>query len=147
VLYLIAKAVQVRAAGIIAAATLGLLRSAGELPPPPPPPPPPSSSPDGQVYGGCETNGYKDEREEELAVGYTGSCITNFLDYLEDTQKFVDEALRLEYATAASGGPVPRVVLVPCPDGGLAGAGILVPATLDTLSKVVDCDGVRNGDK
>ncbi|KAL2266895.1 hypothetical protein VTJ83DRAFT_4172 [Remersonia thermophila] len=115
-LYRIAKAVEVRAAGIIAAATLGLLRSAGELPPP-------LSSIDGYAYGAKQ-------EEEELAVGYTGSCIQHFLDYLDDTQRFIDEALRLEYAAAPGGHGIPRVVLVPCHDGGLTGAGILVPAAL-----------------
>ncbi|KAL1843305.1 hypothetical protein VTJ49DRAFT_2122 [Mycothermus thermophilus] len=115
VLYRIAKAVEVRAAGIIAAATLGLLRSTGELPPP-------LSSIDGDVN--------RTEEEEELAVGYTGGCIQHFLDYLDDTQRFIDEALRLEHAAVSGGRAAPRVVLVPCHDGGLTGAGILVPAAL-----------------
>ncbi|KAL2177632.1 uncharacterized protein P884DRAFT_199753 [Thermothelomyces heterothallicus CBS 202.75] len=101
VLYRIAKAIELRAAAIVAASTVGLLRCAQELPQP-----------------GVERT--------TLAVGYTGGCIQHFQDYLGDTQRFIDEIINHEF------GPQPRVrvVLTPCHDGGITGAGILVPAAL-----------------
>ncbi|KAK3994913.1 hypothetical protein QBC44DRAFT_36181 [Cladorrhinum sp. PSN332] len=92
-------AVQRRAAGIVAAACVGLLRFAGRL----------------------------DEGEDkELVVGYTGGCIEYFQDYLGDTQRFVDEILEMEYG----GKSKVRVVLRPCHDGGIIGAGVLAGAAL-----------------
>ncbi|KAK4163254.1 MFS general substrate transporter [Cladorrhinum sp. PSN259] len=93
----IVLAVQRRAAGIVAAATVGLLRFAGELPP------------------------QDNQGEEELVVGYTGGCIEHFQNYLGDTQRFIDEILEMEYGID---GRV-RVVLRPCHDGGIIGAGVL----------------------
>jgi hexokinase len=96
-LYRIAKAIEIRAAGIIAAATVGLLKCAGEL----------------EV---------SDPRGKELVVGYTGGCIQYFQDYLADTQRFLDEIMK-PYKHV-------KVALQPCHDGGITGAGILVPAAL-----------------
>jgi len=104
-LYHITLAIQVRAAGIIAAATVGLLRCAEELP----------SSRAGSSAGGVD----------ELVVGYTGGCILKFQTYLEDCQTFLDSIVGLEYGPK----PAVRVVLRPCHDGGIKGAGILVPAS------------------
>jgi len=103
-LYRIAKAIEVRAAGIIAASTVGLLRCAEEIQP--------------------------DSSTTELAVGYTGGCIQHFQNYLVDTQRFIDGMLDLDFGGRA---PV-RVVLTPCHDGGITGAGILVPAALASQS-------------
>ncbi|KAK3307563.1 uncharacterized protein B0T15DRAFT_182400 [Chaetomium strumarium] len=102
ILFRIAKAIEVRAAGIVAAATVGLLQCAEEI----------ADAPKA--------------RKTELAVGYTGGCIQHFQNYLADTQRFIDEILDLEFSGQA---PV-RVTLTPCHDGGLTGAGILVPAAL-----------------
>ena len=100
-LYRIAKAIEERAAGIIAASTVGLLRCAGEIPQP-------------------------SAATTELAVGYTGGCILHFHSYLADTQRFIDDIVALEF-----GGQAPvKVILTPCHDGGITGAGILVPAAL-----------------
>ncbi|KAK0665705.1 putative hexokinase [Cercophora samala] len=105
VLYKIAVAIQKRAAGIIAASTVGLLMCAEEIPKP-------------------GTIGKKDVTE--LVVGYTGGCIQHFQDYLTDTQAYLDKILALEF-----GGKAPiRVVLHPCHDGGITGAGVLVRAAL-----------------
>ncbi|KAL2196791.1 hypothetical protein P885DRAFT_37350 [Corynascus similis CBS 632.67] len=104
VLYRVAKAIEVRAAAIIAASTVGLLRCAEELP-----------------QSGAE--------KITLAVGYTGGCIQHFQDYLADTQRFIDEIIDHEFGPQAPG----RVVLTPCHDGGITGAGILVPAALATM--------------
>ncbi|KAK4134690.1 actin-like ATPase domain-containing protein [Trichocladium antarcticum] len=106
-LYRISRAIEVRAAGIIAASTVGLLRCAGEIP-------------DAVPTGGVTV----------LAVGYTGGCIEHFQNYLADTKSFIDDILDLEFA----GQPPARVVLTPCHDGGITGAGILVPAALASYS-------------
>ncbi|KAI8153576.1 Hexokinase-1 [Colletotrichum sp. SAR 10_70] len=101
-LYHIAKAIELRAAGIVSAATVALLRLAGDLPS------------DGTP-----------SKVPELGVGYTGGCISQFQDYLADTQMFLDEIMKLDYD-----GKLPtRVVLSPCHDGGIKGAGILAAAT------------------
>ncbi|KAL2168224.1 hypothetical protein VTG60DRAFT_283 [Thermothelomyces hinnuleus] len=105
VLYRIAKAIELRAAAIVASSTVGLLRCAQELPPP-----------------GVERT--------TLAVGYTGGCIQHFQDYLEDTQRFIDEIINHEFGPQSR----VRVVLTPCHDGGITGAGILVPAALASRS-------------
>jgi hexokinase len=111
-LYHIARAIGVRAAGIVAAATVGLLQCAEELPLP-------------------KSTNISLDGKYELVVGYTGGCITNFQDYLVDCQEFLDDVIALEYGEDA---PV-RVVLRPCHDGGIKGAGILVPAALSIRAK------------
>jgi len=106
-LYQIAHAIEVRAAGIVAASTVALLRCAGEIP-----------------TSAAAANKVSDITE--LAVGYTGGCIQYFQNYLADTQTFIDEILDLDF----QGRPPVRVILSPCHDGGITGAGILVPAAL-----------------
>ncbi|KAM0187271.1 hypothetical protein ACHAPA_010017 [Fusarium lateritium] len=101
--YQIAKAIEVRAAGIVAAATLALLTLAGDVPAE-------GSKPSDQKY--------------ELGVGYTGGCIVHFQDYLVDFQDFLDLLLHQRFGDE---NPL-RVVLSPCHDGGVTGAGILVAA-------------------
>lgn len=113
-LYQIAKAIQARAAGIVAAATIGLLRCAGEIPDP-------SVTAEGDVFDGGNNV------IDELVVGYTGGCIQHFQDYLKDTQAFLDFITQEEFAVQRK---QIRVVLEPCHDGGITGAGILVPAAL-----------------
>ena len=112
-LYHITLAIELRAAGIIAAATIGLLQCAEELP-----------------IAGMRSSA---DRVSELVVGYTGGCITNFQNYLEDCQKFLDDVIALEYGPK----PAERVVLRPCHDGGIKGAGILVPASMGEHGKEV----------
>ncbi|KAF4971910.1 hypothetical protein FSARC_1415 [Fusarium sarcochroum] len=102
-IYQIAKAIEVRAAGIVAAAILALLTLAGEVP-----------------AEGSETLG----RDLELGVGFTGGCIVHFQDYLQDCQDFLDQLLGKRFGHES---PL-RVVLSPCHDGGVTGAGILVAA-------------------
>ncbi|KAK3312399.1 hypothetical protein B0H66DRAFT_397920 [Apodospora peruviana] len=114
-LYRISHAIEVRAAGIIAASTVALLKCAGDIPPPLP-----SSKTTDQTEATTTT--------KELAVGYTGGCIQFFQNYLADTQRFLDEIMGLEFGPRQQL-PV-RVVLAPCHDGGITGAGILVPAAL-----------------
>lgn len=105
-LYHIAIAIEVRAAGIIAAATIGLLTCAEEMAPP--------KTDNGERF--------------ELVVGYTGGCILGFQDYLDDCQAFLDRIVNMEHG---DDWPV-RVLLSPCHDGGITGAGILVPASLNS---------------
>ncbi|KUI55109.1 Hexokinase-1 [Cytospora mali] len=102
----IAIAIEVRAAGIVAAATIGLLTCAEEMSPP------------------RADNG----EHLELVVGYTGGCISGFQNYLEDCQSFLDRIVKMEHG---DDWPV-RVILSPCHDGGITGAGILVPASLNS---------------
>lgn len=105
-LYHIAKAIELRAAGIIAAGIVALLKLAGDVPPP--------------------ADNASAAPARELGVGYTGGCISHFQDYLADTQAFLDDVVALEF----DGRPPPvRVVLSPCHDGGIKGAGILAAAT------------------
>lgn len=102
-LYKIAKAIEVRAAGIIAAGTLALLTLSEELP--------------ANATEAAATT-------KELGVGYTGGCIVHFQDYLADCQRFIDELMAKRFGSASGC----RVVLSPCHDGGITGAGILVSA-------------------
>lgn len=118
-LYHIAKAIETRAAAIIAAAIVGLLDCADELPPP--------VVVQHAANGDASTPRPVDPKFE-LVVGYTGGCITNFQDYLADCQSFLDGLVAQRYGSAESS-PI-RVVLSPCHDGGIKGAGILVPASL-----------------
>ena len=104
VLYFIGKAIEVRAAHIMAAAILALLTLGGELPH--------DSSEPSPAAG-------------ELGVGYTGGCIVHFQDYLADCQAYIDQLMEKRFGQGNS--PV-RVVLSPCHDGGITGAGILVAA-------------------
>lgn len=115
VVYEIAKAIEVRAAGIIAAATIGLLACAGDIPMRIPP----------QTVdnGHSKTNG--EQPPMDLIVGWTGGCIAHFQDYLSDCQKFLDDIVATEFGLSA---PI-RVRLSPCHDGGITGAGVLVGAS------------------
>ncbi|ATY63794.1 hexokinase family protein XprF, putative [Cordyceps militaris CM01] len=102
-LYRIAKAIEVRAAGVIAAGTVALLTLSEELPANAAEAPPTA---------------------KELGVGYTGGCIVHFQDYLQDCQRFIDELMDKRFGSRGAC----RVVLSPCHDGGITGAGILVSA-------------------
>ncbi|KAI1310367.1 hexokinase-7 [Xylaria venustula] len=120
-LYHIAKAIEVRAAALVAAAIIGLLACADDIPL--------SNSPDDKTNRQL-TNGNADEMN--LVVGYTGGCIVHFQDYLSDCQSFLDAILDVEF-----GGYTPvRVTLSPCHDGGITGAGVLCGAS-QTKSKAV----------
>ncbi|KAL7628817.1 hypothetical protein AAE478_000332 [Parahypoxylon ruwenzoriense] len=125
VLYKISKAIEVRAAGIVAAAIIGLLMCAGDIP----------------IREALKdkTNPRVIETERrpkvDLIVGYTGGCIVHFQDYLADCQSFLDAIIRAEFGDDA---PV-RVVLSPCHDGGITGAGVLCGAS-QAKSKDVDVE-------
>jgi hexokinase len=108
-LYRIAKAVEVRAAGIIAAAILALLTLGEEIPI--------------DASSATSRSGIR-----ELGVGFTGGCIVHFQDYLSDCQSFVDQLVKKRVGDDS---PL-RVAMSPCHDGGITGAGILVAAALSS---------------
>jgi len=111
----IAKAIQIRAAGMTAAAIIGLLSCAEDI----------TLNPDSTIQ-----RGYLEPQREELMVGFTGGCIVHFQDYLKDCQGFLDAIIEAKFR----GQPKLRVVLQPCHDGGIVGAGVLA-ATVQNLSK------------
>jgi hexokinase len=108
-LYRIAKAIEVRAAGIIAAAILALLTLGEQLP----------------ARGPIPT---WTSEIRELGVGFTGGCIVHFQDYLVDCQDFVDQLVKKRFGDDS---PL-KVAMHPCHDGGITGAGILVAAALSS---------------
>ncbi|KAM9884845.1 hexokinase family protein [Verticillium dahliae] len=112
-LYHMSKAIEVRAAGIVSAAVVALLRMAGDVP----------EAGDG--------SGAEEEEPRELGVGYTGGCIAHFQDYLHDTQRFLDELVAKDVGDK----PPVRIVLSPCHDGGIKGAGILAAAAESSLDR------------
>jgi hexokinase len=112
-LYHIAKAIEVRASGIIAAAIIALLTLADDLP----------------EDRAATVDSSSPIRE--LGVGYTGGCIVHFQDYLADCQQFLDELLARRFGSDSR----LRVVLRPCHDGGVTGAGILVVAEASSSKK------------
>ncbi|UKZ47190.1 hypothetical protein TrVGV298_001404 [Trichoderma virens] len=120
-LYHIAKAIEVRASGIIAAAIVALLTLADEIP----------ESASADVNGGVNGDADTSSPIRELGVGYTGGCIVHFQDYLADCQRFLDELLARRFG---HNGRL-RVVLNPCHDGGVTGAGILVVAEASSSRK------------
>ncbi|KAI1419249.1 major facilitator superfamily domain-containing protein [Xylaria sp. FL1777] len=118
-LYHIAKAIEVRAAALVAAAIIGLLACAEDIPL--------SKSMEDKTDRPL-TNGNGDKMN--LVVGYTGGCIVHFQNYLSDCQSFLDSIIETEF-----GGYTPvRVTLSPCHDGGITGAGVLCGAS-QTKSK------------
>lgn len=109
-LYHIAKAIELRAAGITAAGIMALLTLAEELP----------------------AEGVSDGPDKgEFGVGYTGGCIVHFQDYLADCQNLVDGLVAKRYGSDTR----VRVSLNACHDGGITGAGILVAAALSSQEK------------
>jgi hexokinase len=128
IVFKISKTIQIRAAGMTAAATIGLLACADELcftSLPSLVSSPPHDTANTSIDD-------VDDEIEELMVGYTGGCISHFQDYLLDCQRFLHEILAAELGEKAT--RVPRVTLTPCHDGGIIGAGILAGTVLE-LSK------------
>jgi hexokinase len=115
VVFKIAKAIQVRAAGMTAAAIIGLLTCAEEL----------VLNSDNSIHRGSSI-----PHIEELVVGYTGGTIVHFQDYLEDCQRFLDNVMHTKFRDE----PPLRVVLEWCQDGGTVGAGVLA-ATVQKSSQ------------
>lgn len=124
-LYDIAKAIERRAAGIIAAGVIALLACAGDIPLPREPLQDVSNEPAPQ------TGPAEGADERVLSVGYTGGCISHFQDYLVDCQEFMDAILKSEF----DGRPPVKVVMSPCHDGGILGAGVLCGAATQAASR------------
>lgn len=124
--YTVAKAVERRAAGMTAAAIIGLLACADEIHLPPS-----STSSTRTLSSSSTTNlpkGSAHRTVDELMVGYTGGCIVHFQDYQRDCQELLDAIMQKEFGDVFH----PRVVLLPCHDGGILGAGILA-GTLESV--------------
>ncbi|KAI8632117.1 MFS general substrate transporter [Xylariaceae sp. FL1651] len=102
-LYHIVKSIEIRASGLVAAAIVGLLACADDIP---------LSNPLRIKTNQQSTNGVA--AKMNLVVGYTGGCIW-----------FLDSIISAEFGDHA---PV-RVVLSPCHDGGIIGAGVLCGAS------------------
>jgi len=109
-LFHIAKSIETRASALVAAAVVGLLACADDIPL--------SRPPHGETRQNWANGGTP---KKNLVVGYTGACIVHFQDYLSDCQLFLDSIIEAEFGDRA---PV-RVVLSPCHDGGITGAGVL----------------------
>jgi hexokinase len=115
IVFEIAKAVQIRAAGMTAAAIVGLLACAGEIH---------FSLSHSPSMNQALPNGNASHPKpaiEELLIGYTGGCIVHFQDYLQDCQSFLDSIMSAEFGVKER----PKVLLTPCHNGGIMGAGIL----------------------
>lgn len=123
-LYDIAKAIEVRAAGIVAAGVIGLLACAEEIPL--------SRHPLQDATNKSAPTREPGDEAVVLSVGYTGGCISHFQDYLADCQEFMDSILQAEFGEGRS--PV-QVVLSPCHDGGIIGAGVLCGAAMQAASR------------
>jgi len=123
----VAHMVQVRSAGLIAAATAGLLASVGEIG---------LTIPPGlaQYSGGrMGTTAYQPAQEhanstnswssgpEELVVAYTGGIIQHYPNFKEHCQRFIDKLVMR--SGPQSGGK--SVYLRESRDGGIIGAGVL----------------------
>ncbi|KAI9649827.1 N-acetylglucosamine kinase 1 [Ciborinia camelliae] len=122
----IAKKIEIRAAGMVAAAIVGLLAAADEISLPSRHP---SSS---SLEDHSEAKPTKESSQvKELLVGYTGSCIANFHDYLEDCQGYLDAIMFEEHGPDMGG---KRIVLEACIYGSIIGAGILA-GTVDCMEK------------
>ncbi|KAJ3562840.1 hypothetical protein NPX13_g8411 [Xylaria arbuscula] len=120
-LYHITKTIEVRAAALVAAAIIGLLACADDIPL--------SESLEdwpNQTYANGDTD------KMNLVVGYTGGCIVHFQNYLVDCQSFLDAIVHAEFGDR----PPVKVNLSPCHDGGITGAGVLCGAS-QTKSKDV----------
>lgn len=120
----ITKKVEVRSAGMVAAAIVGLLAAADEICLPSSRP---SSSPSSKILAAqprARQARFTQEsgQVKELLVGYTGSCISHFQDYLADCQAFLDDILRQEFGPDKGGR---RIILEACVDGSIIGAGLL----------------------
>ncbi|KAI0200174.1 MFS general substrate transporter [Astrocystis sublimbata] len=120
-LYHIAKTIEIRAAAFVAAAIIGLLACADDIP-----------LPKTQADEANQRPMTKDADKMNLVVGYTGGCIVHFQDYLSDCQSFLDSIIDAEFGDHS---PV-KLTLSPCHDGGIIGAGVLCGAS-QTKSKDV----------
>ncbi|KAI0107528.1 major facilitator superfamily domain-containing protein [Nemania sp. FL0031] len=123
-LYHITKAIEIRAAALVAAASIALLACADDIPL-------------SKSLADKTSQPLMNENTDKmnLVIGYTGGCIVHFQNYLSDCQSFLDSIIEAEFGDNS---PV-RLTLSPCHDGGITGAGVLCGAS-QTNSKDVDHD-------
>ncbi|KAH0566329.1 hypothetical protein GP486_000265 [Trichoglossum hirsutum] len=127
VLLKVARLVQKRSAGLIAAAIIGLLGCTGELELND------EHSPDSSVPNGTISHVTDNELSpqgdiEDLVVAFTGGTISRYPEFLRTCQGFIDELLSKEANRGASENNRNRtksVVLKEAVDGGIIGAGVL----------------------
>ncbi|KAI1336242.1 MFS general substrate transporter [Xylariaceae sp. FL0016] len=120
-LYQISKAIELRAAGITAASIVGLLASAGDIP---------------------LARPLQDCANEQKPANGTKPQM-NLIDYLADCQSFLDSIMKAEFGEH----PPVRVVLSPCHDGGITGAGVLYGEGLKASSQGRDQDEVTPNER
>lgn len=120
-LYHIAKTIEIRAAALVAAAIIGLLACADDIPL--------SKSSEDKA-----TQKYVNGSicKKNLVVGTSGGCIVHFQNYFADCQTFLDAIIDAEFGDQ----PPVKVILRPCHDGGITGAGVLCGAS-QTKSKAL----------
>ncbi|KAJ8060367.1 hypothetical protein OCU04_010697 [Sclerotinia nivalis] len=122
----IAKTIEKRAAGMLAAAIIGLLTTADEIHFPSSRPSSSSNTNPKEAPKPAKSKPSKptqsSDKITELLVGYTGSCISHFQDYLADCQAYLDDIMRKEFGPDKGG---KRIVLEACMYGSIIGAGIL----------------------
>ncbi|KAI0555431.1 MFS general substrate transporter [Xylaria curta] len=128
-LYHIARSIEVRAAALVAAAIIGLLACADDIP---------LSKTLGGKADQHLTNGNTDKMD--LVIGYTGGCIVHFQNYLSDCQSFLNSIIDAEFGDHA---PV-RLTLSPCHDGGITGAGVLCGVSQTKSKDVTPRKGEHN---
>ncbi|PQE03774.1 hexokinase family protein [Rutstroemia sp. NJR-2017a BBW] len=136
VLVHVAKKIQVRAAGLTAAAIVGLLACADEI----------------HLSSAPSSSRLPQDAVKELLVGYTGSCIVGFQDYLVDCQRFLDDIMNKEFMGSESNGSdvkrgrahmnMKKIILEPCHDGGIIGAGILAGTVVTMKTENVKTNGL-----
>lgn len=131
----VAHAVQVRSAGLIAAATSGLLAAVGEIKLSTPASLPQETSdissttkeaqdegPANDIYHDQSQNGnHWSSGPEELVIAYTGGIIQHYPNFKEHCQRFIDKLVMR--SGSESGGK--SVYLRESRDGGIIGAGVL----------------------
>lgn len=128
----VAQAVQVRSAGLIAAATAGLLGSVGEIGLSRPPNMPEEATDEidsatnsdqmrGTEPAGNDATPSWTSGPEELVIAYTGGIIQHYPNFKEHCQRFIDKLVMR--SGPQSGGK--SVYLRESRDGGIIGAGVL----------------------
>jgi hypothetical protein len=123
----VAKLVQRRSAGLIAAAIIGLLGCAGELELKD------ERTPDFSIPNGTISHAVGDEPPsradiEDLVVAYTGGTISRYPEFLGTCQGFIDELLSRETSHGANESNQncnKSIILKEAVDGGIIGAGVL----------------------
>ncbi|KAH0545530.1 hypothetical protein FGG08_000361 [Glutinoglossum americanum] len=119
----VAKLVQRRSAGLIAAAIIGLLECTGELELKNEPTPD-SSIPNGTIPRATDEEPHSRAGIEDLVVAYTGGTISRYPEFLGTCQCFIDELL--SYGTnQGNQNRNKSVILKEAVDGGIIGAGVL----------------------